>query len=162
VSSSALRKKEQAMKKFSKIVLAAITAAGTLGAVMPAQAQAYPQGRYEDRSDRYEDRYEDRNDRDDHRWDNRDDRRDYYGRAQAIRAQIDALQRRVDRTDYRDRISEREAAALRRAVWNLRMQFREYSRNGLTQREAQILQYRIADIRQRLHYERHDRDGRRW
>ena len=144
------------MNRLTRIAAATLIAAGTLAAAAPAMAQSYPQGRYEDRDDR---RWDDRDDdRDDRRW---DDRRDY-GRANAIRAQIEELQRRVERTDGRDRISEREAAALRRSVWNLRMQFRDYNRNGLSQREAQILQNRIADVRQRLRYERRDRDGRRW
>ena len=150
------------MNKLTKTAASALIVLGTLSAALPAQAQGYPQSRGDSRYDQRDDSRYDRDDRyenrDDRRW---DDRRDY-GRAQAIRSQIDELQRRVERTDNRDRISEREAAALRRAVWNLRQQFRDYNRNGLTQREAQILQNRIADIRQRLRYERQDRDGRRW
>ena len=72
------------------------------------------------------------------------------------------MQRRIVRNDGRDRISEREAAGLRNAVYQLRMQFRDYSRNGLTQREAQILQSRINQVRSRLQYERQDNNGRRY
>ena len=99
---------------------------------------------------RYDDRYDHRD-----RWDDR-------GQANAIRAQIEQLERRIQRTDGRDRISEREAASLRRSVYNLRQQYRDYARNGLNQREAQVLQSRINQIRQRLGYERRDRDGRNW
>ena len=72
------------------------------------------------------------------------------------------MQRRIVRNDGRDRISEREAAGLRNAVFQLRMQFRDYNRNGLSQREARYLQDRINQIRSRLQYERRDNDGRRF
>ena len=139
-----------------------------IGAV-PAQAQSYPQhypqshdGRYDDRDGRYDSRdgrYDDR----DGRYDNRYDRdHSYRGNANAIWTQIEQLQRRVARNDGRDRISEREAAGLRRQVNELQIQFRDYNRNGLTQRESRYLQDRIHQIRSRLHYERRDNDGRRW
>ena len=142
------------MRIRTKLIASALVAGATLATALPAQAQYYPQSRdrYEDRDDdRYEGRYD------------RDDRYDRYdrGQANAIRAQIDQLQRRVERVDGRDRISEREAVGLRRAVWNLRQQFRDFNRNGLSQREAQILQSRIQQVRQRLQYERRDNDGRR-
>ena len=129
------------MTNLSKIALSAFVAAGALTAAVPAQAQSYGyQGnRYDDRYDRYD-----------------------RGNANAIARQIEQLRFQVERTDGRDRISEREAAGLRRAVHNLRQQFRDYSRNGLSQREERALENRIQDIRQRLRYERRDRDGRRW
>ena len=127
------------MRKFGKILAAALVAGSALGVAVPAQAQYYPQQRERDNDDRYGS-----------------------GEARAIRAQIDQLQQRVERNDGRDRISEREAAALRRAVYNLRQQFRDFSRNGLSQRETQYLRSRIQQIRSRLQYERRDDDGRRW
>ena len=150
------------MTKLSKIALAALVATGSLTAALPAQAQSYgyQNNRYDDRYDRRDDDDDDRYDRD--RYDDRYERRDYRGNANAIARQIEQLRYQVERTDYRDRISEREAAGLRRAVWNLRQQFRDYSRNGLSPREAAVLQDRIHEIRQRLRYERRDRDGRRW
>ncbi len=84
------------------------------------------------------------------------------GRANAIRNQIEELQRRVERNDNRDRISEREAAGLRRDVRNLRYQFRDFNRDGLSRREWNTLQNRISNIRQRLRIERRDWDNRRW
>ena len=112
-------------------------------------------GRYDDRDGRYDNR--------DGRYDNRYDHNDQYrGNANAIWTQIDQLQRRVARNDNRDRISEREAAGLRNAVYQLRMQFRDYNRNGLTQREARYLQDRINQVRSRLQYERQDNNGRRY
>ena len=122
-------------------------------------------GRIDDRDGRYDNRdgrYDDRDGRYDNR-DNRYDRNDQYrGNANAIATQIEQLQRRVTRNDGRDRISEREAAGLRNAVYQLRMQFRDYNRNGLTQREARYLQDRINQVRSRLQYERNDNDGRRY
>ena len=84
------------------------------------------------------------------------------GRSNAISSQIEELQRRVERSDDRDRISEREAAGLRRDIRNLRYQFRDYNRNGLSRNEWNVLQRRIDSIRQRLRIERRDWDNRRW
>lgn len=153
------------MRKLSQIIASALVAATALGAALPAQAQVYRDyDRYEGRYDgRYEGRYDDRDgNRYDDRYGNRYDDYRRYGLAQDIRAQINELQRRVERVDYRDRISEREAAGLRNAVYGLRQQFRDYNRDGLSQREARILHDRIHDVRQRLRFERQDRDGRRW
>lgn len=82
-------------------------------------------------------------------------------RAEAIRHQIDSLQRDVNRNDNRDRISEREAAALRRDVDSLQGQFRAFNRGGLDNREMVALERRIHTIRGRLQVERHDRDHHR-
>lgn len=170
------------MRTRTKLLVSAIVAGSALAAAVPAQAQTYPQrtypqsqdgryetnhdGRYDERDAHYDinrdGRYGDR----DGRYDNRDNRYDrdhqYRGNANAIATQIDQLQRRIARSDGRDRISEREAAGLRNAVYQLQMQFRDYNRDGLSQREARILQDRINQIRSRLHYERHDRNGRRY
>jgi Spy/CpxP family protein refolding chaperone len=134
------------MRKLGKTFVAALVAGSALGVAIPAQAQYYPQ-----QHDGWRDRDDDR------RWD-----RNGYGQANAIRQQIEQLRHRIDRIDARDRISEREADGLRRAVRNLREQFRDYNRNGLSQREAMILRDRIQRIRARLQFERRDNDGRRW
>lgn len=170
------------MRTRTRLLVSAFVAGSALAAAVPAQAQNYPQrtypqsqdgryetdhdGRYDERDARYninrDGRYDDR----DGRYENRDNRYDgdhqYRGNANAIATQIEQLQRRIARNDGRDRISEREAAGLRNAVYQLQMQFRDYNRNGLSQREARILQDRINQIRSRLHYERHDRNGRRY
>jgi len=144
------------MRKLGKTLIAALVAGSALGVAIPAQAQYYPQQHRDD--DRRWDRDDDR------RWDNDDDRRwdRHNGQANAIRQQIEQLRFRIDRIDARDRISEREADGLRRAVRNLREQFRAYNSNGLSQREAMILRDRIQRIRARLQFERRDHDGRRW
>ena len=142
------------MRKLGQTFIAALVAGSALGIAVPAHAQYYPQ-----QSDGWRDRDDDR------RWDRDDDRRwdrNGSGQANAIRQQIEQLRQRVDRIDARDRISEREAAGLRRAVRDLREQFRDYNRNGLSQREAMILRDRIQRIRARLQFERRDNDGRRW
>ena len=146
------------MRTTTKLIVSAIVGSAALAAAVPAQAQSYPQygnGSYQqsrDQNDRYDDRYDSR---DRSRYDDR-------GQSNAIRTQIEQLERRIQRTDGRDRISEREAATLRRAVYNLRQQYRDYSRNGLTRREVQVLQNRIQQVRQQIGYERRDDDGRRW
>ena len=162
------------MRSRTKLFVSALVAGSALAAAIPAQAQNYPQRTYPQTQDgRYDTNRDGRIDqRDaydanrDGRYDNRDNRYDrddqYRGNANAIATQIEQLQRRVARNDGRDRISEREAAGLRNAVYQLRMQFRDYSRNGLTQREARVLQERINQVRSRLQYERNDHDGRRY
>ena len=149
------------MRKLGKTFVAALVAGSALGVAIPAQAQYYPQ-QHDGWRDRDDDRRWDRDD--DRRWDRDDDRRldRNHGQANAIRAQIEQLRQRIDRIDARDRISEREADGLRRAVRNLREQFRDYNRNGLSQREAMILRDRIQRIRARLQFERRDNVGRRW
>lgn len=132
------------MHKLTKIIapaLIAIAVAGTSGA---ASAQGYPG-----------------NDRGYGHNDNRYDR-GTPGRAEAIRSQINQLEQRVNRSDNRDRISEREAAGLRREVRDISLQFRSFNRNGLDNREFRTLQIRIDRAKARLQVERNDRDGRRW
>lgn len=82
-------------------------------------------------------------------------------RAEAIRHQIEELRRDVNRSDNRDRVSEREAAGLRRDVDQLQRLLRDYNRDGLSNWEMRNLENRIQSIRARLHNERHDRDHHR-
>lgn len=82
-------------------------------------------------------------------------------RAEAIRHQIEELRREVNRSDNRDRVSEREAYGLRRDIDQLQRQFRDYNRDGLSNREMRTLETRIHTLRARLHNERHDRDHHR-
>jgi len=143
----------------TKLVAAALLGSTALAAAAPAHAQYSSQrdDRYQDRDDR---RWDDRDDRDDRRYDDR--RYDSRGRAQALRAQIQQIEYRVQRTDWRDRISEREAYALRRSVSDLRRQYDSFARGGFDRREVQILESRIQQLRQRLNYERRDDGNRRW
>lgn len=84
------------------------------------------------------------------------------GRSAEIGREIEQLQRAVARSDGRDRISEREAAGLRRDVRDLRQQYRAFAHDGLSPREYRILDRRIDQVRARLHVERRDRDHHRW
>lgn len=148
------------MRTSTKFIVSALAGGAALAVAVPAQAQGYPRygnGGYQQSRDHDDDRHENRDDR---RYDDRG--YGHWGQANAIRTQIEQLERRILRADGRDRISEREAAGLRRAVYGLRQQYRAYSRNGLTRREAQVLQSRIQQLRQRLGHERRDGDGRRW
>lgn len=121
------------MKKLNKIAAPALLAALALGAASPAMAQ---NRHYNDHRTPV--------------------------RADQIRAQINWLQTRIDRRDNRDRISEREARALRNDVRNLQATFRAYNRNGLDRREMATLNGRIDNIRTRLHIESRDWNNRRW
>ncbi|MCW1402567.1 hypothetical protein OKA06_09585 [Novosphingobium sp. MW5] len=125
------------MSKFTKIAAPALIAALAFGATVPAQAQNYNQGRGYGYNNGYND-------------------------GRGIEREISQLERQVARSDNRDRISEREAAGLRRDVAQLRWTYRSYARNGLSSGEVRNLQDRIQRIRHKLQYERHDRDGRRW
>lgn len=148
--------KEYLMRNRTKLFVSALVAGSALAAAVPASAQNYQP---RERGYGYDQRYDQR---DNQSWDRNDRRWNNFGNANAIRQQIEQLRFRVNRSDNRDRISEREAAGLRRAVDNLQLQFRDYNRDGLNQREMRILQERINQVRSRLTYERHDRDGRRW
>ena len=121
------------MKKLNKIAAPALLAALVLGAASPAMAQ---NRHYNDHRTPV--------------------------RADQIRAQINWLQTRIDRRDNRDRISEREARALRQDVRGLQATFRAYNRNGLDRREMSVLNQRIDNIRTRMRIETRDWNNRRW
>ncbi|MBC2666184.1 hypothetical protein H7F51_11715 [Novosphingobium flavum] len=123
------------MRTLTKIIAPALVAITALGSAGVASAQPY-QGR--------------------------DFRQETPARTEAIRSQLNQIEQRVNRNDNRDRISEREAAGLRREVREIRDQFRAFNRNGLDNREFRTLQVRIDRVKARLQVERHDRDGRRW
>lgn len=82
-----------------------------------------------------------------------------WGQVRSLHARIDNLQRRIERLDSRDRISEREARRLRDATRELEYRLRYAARDGLHPAEAQSLEYRLARLEQRLF--RDARDGRR-
>ncbi len=131
------------MSKFTKIAAPALIAAMAFGAAVPAQAQ-HNQGR-------------------DYGYNNHNNNgNNGYNNGRVIEREIAQLERQVNRSDNRDRISEREAASLRRDVAQLRWTYRSYARNGLSSNEVRTLQDRIQRIRHRLQNERNDRDGRRY
>lgn len=89
-------------------------------------------------------------------------------RSNAIRQQIWALDRNIDRAAQRGTITRREAMGLRRDVRRLRNQYQAYSGNGLNFQEVRLLQGRVNTVRTRLRLERADWDredywrGNRW
>jgi len=82
------------------------------------------------------------------------------GQARALLVRVNQIQRQIERFDARDRITEREADRLRREAHELRNRVRVASFNGLSFRERQAIEYRIARLEQRVH--RDVVDGNRW
>jgi len=119
-----------------KFLISAAIAASTVAVASPAAAQYYPQPRG------YAYGYNNQ------------------GQARALLARVNQIQRQIERFDARDRITEREADRLRREAYVLRNRVRQASFNGLSFRERQAIEYRIARLEQRVH--RDVVDGNRW
>lgn len=83
-----------------------------------------------------------------------------YGHVRSLAARVNNLQRHISRLDNRDIVTEREARRLHSEARDIERRLFRASRNGLSQREAYLIQNRI----QRLEYRigRDARDGRRW
>lgn len=128
------------MSKFTRIVAPALIAAMGLGAAAaPASAQPYGQqhnGRH-------------------------DAGRPTPVRNSNIRADINGLNRDIDRAAANRRISSREAMGLKRDANQVQRLYAQYARNGLTRSETQTLQNRVDRIHVALRAERRDRDNRR-
>ena len=71
------------------------------------------------------------------------------------------LEQSVNRSDIRDRISEREAAGIRTQIAELKRDYHRLNRNGLTPAEGKALEDRIHRLQARLGNERHDADHHR-
>lgn len=78
-----------------------------------------------------------------------------------IRQDINGLNRQIDRAQARRTISPREATGLRRDARELQRLYARYARGGLSRDEYRTLERRVGAIHARLHFEKHDRDGRR-
>jgi hypothetical protein len=74
---------------------------------------------------------------------------------------VDRVRNHIDRLDSRDRISEREARSLRNEAQSLRNRVLRSGYNGLSGREHQNLNVRLARLEQRVRYEARDGDNRR-
>lgn len=122
------------MRKLTKIATAALVAAAALGGATAASAHPGYGSGYDHRAP---------------------------VRSESVRNQLDELERRVNRNDRRDRVSEREAAGLRREIRDVRAQYYSFARNGIDRREMNVLQRRVDRIRYQLQNERRDWDGRR-
>ena len=125
-----------------KFLISAAVAASTIALASPAAAQYYPQPQG------YAYGYNNQ------------------GQARALLHRVNQIQRQIERFDARDRISEREAARLRRDAHELRNRVRAASFNGLNYRERQAIEYRIARLEQKVRRDLVDgnrygsRDGR--
>jgi hypothetical protein len=91
-----------------------------------------------------------------------------YGQARSLMARVDQIRREIDRLDSRDRLSNREADRLRSEARMVRDQVRRASFNGLSYRERQALEHRVAQLEQRVRYQANDNrwgqrdDNSRW
>lgn len=121
------------MRKLTKIVAPALIAAMGLSAGISAQAAPY----------------------------NHNAGRPTPVRDANIRADINGLNRTIDRAVARRTISNREATGLRRDATQVQRLYGQYARNGLTQTEMRTLKTRVDRIRVSLHMERTDWDRRR-
>ena len=81
----------------------------------------------------------------------------------SLQARVNQLQRRIERLDGRDRISEREARNLREDARDLERRLFRSSRNGLSPREFANIEQRIQRLEYRLMRDANDgNDRRRW
>ena len=93
-----------------------------------------------------------------------------YGQVRSLQVRVNNLQRRIERLDSRDRISEREARRIREDARDLERRLYRVSRNGLAPQEYAQIDYRIRRLEQRLRidardgnrWDRRDNDDRRW
>ena len=79
-----------------------------------------------------------------------------------IEQQLRQLSQRIDNMYQRRLLSNREASRLQRDVRDIERRLYDYSRNGLSPREHQDLQYRIHHLRERMQRERWEGRRERW
>ncbi len=82
------------------------------------------------------------------------------GHIRSLQVRIDRLQRQISQLDRRNILTNREARRLRDESRDLERRLYSNARNGLSPREAQNIEYRIARLEQRIRYEA--TDGRRF
>ena len=77
---------------------------------------------------------------------------------------LNRAEARIDRATFqrRDGISRREAAGLHQEARNIRLRLNLAMRNGINQREFFSLRGQVNRLEQRVRFERHDRDNRRF
>jgi hypothetical protein len=87
------------------------------------------------------------------------------GRQQAVfqlSRDLDRIDMRIERSVQRGTLSRREAFGLSREARQIRFQLRRSQQGGIRGREFAQLRFQVAQLEQRLRYERNDRDGRRF
>ena len=82
-------------------------------------------------------------------------------RAQVVNLLRD-LNQAEGRIQYNRRLSQREAASLRREATQIRFQLNRAQRNGINQREFNVLRGQVNRLEQRIRFEARDRDNRRF
>jgi len=126
------------MRTLTKIILPALAATLSIGAIAPAQA-ATP---WRQASQMHADRYEG-------------------SRLAQLRSDIRDLRSDIDRAAARRVISQREAYGLRRDANQIQRLYSSYARGGLNARETAILRSKVDRVHVALRAEAHDRNGHR-
>jgi hypothetical protein len=75
---------------------------------------------------------------------------------------LDRIDTRIERGLQRGALSRREAFGLRRDAQQIRFALRHSQRDGIRGRELGRLRFQVAQLEQRLRFERRDRDDRRF
>lgn len=150
-------------------VLLSLAIVSTALAAAPAMAQGYgqrgPEQPYNrDGGPQRDGRY---GDEDRGGYDRRGDRDSGFngGSRQAVfelSRDLDRIDARIERGMQRGALSRREAFGLRRDAQQIRFQLRYSQRDGIGGRELGRLRFQVAQLEQRLRFERNDRDGRRF
>ena len=123
-----------------KLLISAAVATATIATVVPTAAMAQPGYGWQNR----------------HRVDR--------GAINELLRDLNRVEDRINRGGFqrRDGISPREAAGLRREAQRIRFQLNLAMRNGINQREFFSLRGQVNRLEQRVRFERHDRDNRRF
>ena len=122
-----------------KFLISLTVAASALAVAAPASAQYYPAPQPQGYGYGYQDNY---------------------GQVRRLQVRIDQIQRQIERLDRRNILSEREARRLRDESRDLERRLRSVGRNGLSFRERQNIEVRIARLEMRVRHEA--TDGNRW
>jgi hypothetical protein len=75
-----------------------------------------------------------------------------YGQVRSLQVRINAVERQINLLDRRDRIRNRDADRLRSEANSLERRLRHAARDGMSPREANDIQYRLARLEQRVQY----------
>ena len=75
-----------------------------------------------------------------------------YGQVRALQARINAVEYQINRLDRRDRIGNGTADRLRDQANSLERRLRHAARDGMSFREANDIQFRLARLEQQVRY----------
>jgi len=114
-----------------KLIVSLAAAGSVLAIATPAAAQYYPQQPY---GNAYG--YNNNN----------------YGQVRSLEVRINAIQRQINQLDRRDRIRNRTADRLRDQANSLDRRLRHAARDGMSYREANDIQIRLARLEQQVRY----------